>query len=258
MKPNQPVFDFTVLGSGTCAVTQERSCAGYALRCQDQLYMLDMGFGTLRRMTQATIDYREIDAVLITHEHLDHSGDLVPFLMALHHTPGFIRRKPLTIIGPSGFYKFLKACRALYGNWVLESEGFDLSVHEMSNDRLDINKCTIKAYTMHHSRPTIGYRIEYRECVLAYSGDTGACANLISLNQDADLAVLECSFPDQKSTEYHLTPEQAGTFAAKSGCKHLLLTHLYPMMDSVDIKTIVKKHYKGSVTIAEDLERIYL
>lgn len=261
MKPkneNKSVLEFTVLGSGTCAVTRKRSCASYALRCHDQLILMDMGFGSLRRLTEASIDYRHVDMILITHEHLDHSGDLAPFLMALHHTPGFTRRKPLTLIGPQGFNTFLTRCRDLYGDWLLESETFDLAIHEMNLDHLNINQLSLETWPMYHSRPTVGYRIEYQNRVLAYSGDTGRCPNILSLNHDADLSILECSFPDNYPVEYHLTPMQAGEIASKSGCKQLLLTHLYPMMDDIDIESIIKTQYSGAVSVAYDLERIYL
>ncbi|MDZ7725046.1 MAG: MBL fold metallo-hydrolase [candidate division KSB1 bacterium] len=255
-KSPETALDITVLGSGTCAITPERSCAGYALHCRDQLIIMDMGFGALRRMMQANIDYREIDVILITHEHLDHSSDLAPLLMALHHTPGFIRRAPLTLVGPKGFKRFLTGCRDLYGDWLLENETFDLVIHELDNETLEIAPCAIKACPMHHSRPSVGYRIEYQERSLAYSGDTGMCDQVIDLNRDADLAILECSFPDDQPFEYHLTPEQVGTIAAAAGCRRLLLTHFYPMMENVDIIGMVKKQYNGVISLAYDLERI--
>ena len=257
-KPDKTALELTVLGSGTCAVTPERSCAGYALNWQDQLVIMDMGFGTLRRMMHAGIDYRDIDVILITHEHLDHSGDLAPFLMAMHHTPGYTRRAPLTLAGPKGFKEFLTGCRDLYGDWLLEHETFELEIHELEHKQIEIADATIKAYPMYHSRPVNGYRIEYQGRSLAFSGDTGMCDQVIELNRAVDLAILECSLPDDQPFEYHLTPGQEGHIAAASGCRRLLLTHFYPMMDTIDIIGRVKKQYNGVISLAHDLERILL
>jgi ribonuclease BN (tRNA processing enzyme) len=110
---------------------------------------------------------------------------------------------------------------------------------------------------MAHISESVGYRIEFKDGKsMAISGDTDYCQTIIDLAFDVDLLVLECSFPDGKKVEGHLTPSLAGRIAAESHCKRLLLTHLYPVCDQFDIVGQCKKIFQGHVIMGEDLMRI--
>jgi ribonuclease BN (tRNA processing enzyme) len=71
-----------------------------------------------------------------------------------------------------------------------------------------------------------------------------------------DLLVLECSFPDGKKAEGHLTPSLAGRIGLESRCRKLLLTHFYPVCDQFDLLNQCRQVYPGPVIFAEDLMRI--
>jgi len=71
-----------------------------------------------------------------------------------------------------------------------------------------------------------------------------------------DILVLECSFPDGKKVEGHLTPSLAGRIALESHCKKLLLTHFYPICDQSDILGQCSQVYPGEIILGEDLMRI--
>jgi ribonuclease BN (tRNA processing enzyme) len=73
---------------------------------------------------------------------------------------------------------------------------------------------------------------------------------------ETDLLVLECSFPDERKVPGHLTPSLAGRIANETRCRRLLLTHLYPECDQVDVLSQCRRTYSGDVLIAEDLLRI--
>ncbi|OGP55933.1 MAG: hypothetical protein A2162_04975 [Deltaproteobacteria bacterium RBG_13_52_11b] len=74
--------------------------------------------------------------------------------------------------------------------------------------------------------------------------------------RQVDLLVLECSFPDAKKVEGHLTPSLAGRIAQESQCRKLLLTHLYPVCDRVDIVQECRRTYQGPIVLSEDLMKI--
>lgn len=247
-------MNLTILGSGTCAVTRQRSCSSYYLQAGATKFLLDMGFGALRRMTEAGIDYREIDVILCTHYHLDHIGDLSSFLMATRYTPGFERKKPLTLIGPQGFQSFLFGCRDLFGDWLLPTDEYELNIIELEAEQYRLDNCVIQALPMRHTKQSNGYRFECENKSFVYSGDTGPCDEIVQLADNADVALIECSFPDDQPFEFHLTPQQAGEIAEKAGVKKLVLTHFYPMMDSIDVKSACAQVYNGDIQIAQDLQ----
>jgi ribonuclease BN (tRNA processing enzyme) len=110
---------------------------------------------------------------------------------------------------------------------------------------------------MAHISESVGYRIEFKDGKsMAISGDTDYCQNIIDLALEVDLLVLECSFPDGKKVEGHLTPSLAGKIALESRCKKLLLTHLYPICDQFDILSQCRQVYQGQIILGEDLMRI--
>ena len=71
-----------ILGSGTITPDKDRNPSGLVVQASDMWMVVDMGPGILRRMSEAEIDVRWIDVLLITHFHPDHISDLVPFLFA--------------------------------------------------------------------------------------------------------------------------------------------------------------------------------
>ncbi|MBN2246028.1 MAG: MBL fold metallo-hydrolase, partial [Candidatus Aminicenantes bacterium] len=110
---------------------------------------------------------------------------------------------------------------------------------------------------MAHIYESVGYRIEFKDGrSMAISGDTDYCQNIIDLAFKVDILVLECSFPDGKKVEGHLTPSLAGRIAAESRCKKLLLTHFYPVCDQFDIVGQCKKIYQDQIILGEDLMRV--
>ena len=110
---------------------------------------------------------------------------------------------------------------------------------------------------MAHLPESVGYRIELKDGKsMAISGDTDYCKNMIDLALEVDLLILECSFPDEKKVEGHLTPSLAGRIGSESRCKKLLLIHFYPVCDQFDILKQVREVYRGEVIMGEDLMRI--
>lgn len=246
----------TILGSGVCAVTRERSCSCYYLEAGGLRILLDIGFGSMRRMAEAGIFYNDIDAVVCSHLHLDHVGDLAPLIMALRYTPGLKREKPLMLIGPKNFPDFLTGCRDLYGDWLLDESEFPLIIHGLDAERIVLGACIIHAAPVKHTPHSNGYRIECDGRVLAYSGDTGFCDELVTLCRDADLALIECSNPEGQPFEYHLTPSEAALAARLADVKHLVLTHFYPPEDVQKREAAAAAVFHGRISTAEDFKTL--
>ena len=87
---------------------------------------------------------------------------------------------------------------------------------------------------------------------IVYTGDTGPSAALAAWAHGCDLLVCECSLPAGMAIPEHLTPEQCGELAAVAAPRHLALTHFYPPVEQVDIRTLVGERYAGPVTLAAD------
>jgi len=166
------------------------------------------------------------------------------------------RLKDLTCVGGPGFRHYFGQIEKLYARWI-DASSYRLTVEEVLDKPLPFKDFQILAKRVAHMEESVAYRMEFQDGKsLVISGDTDYCQNIIALARESDLLVLECSFPNGKKVEGHLTPAFAGRIASESRCKRLLLTHFYPVCDQFDILTQCRETYAGEVILAEDLLRM--
>ena len=253
-------MELTILGSGCGIPSLERGAPGILIKIDNNQLLFDSGPGTLVRLLKAGVDYKSIEHAFYTHTHSDHSADLVPFIQSLWTTPNFERTKSLNLYGPSKFENFVRTLSHAFGSWVIDPV-FPLLIKELQNDQINFSNFVVTCRPMKHSNFSIGYRIEDNDNhSIVYSGDTAYNENIIELAQNADILILECSFPEKRKKSGHLIPTEAAKIAAQSNCKKLVLTHLYPPYQEIEteIKTIIPKIYSGETIIAFDFFKISL
>jgi ribonuclease BN (tRNA processing enzyme) len=247
--------DLIILGSGTGIPSLRRCSPGMVIISGGSKTLIDSGHGILRRMLEVGITYQDIDLLLYTHTHPDHVSELVPILFACKYGD-LPRERELICIGGPGFHRHFNQIKQAYGHWI-EPQFYRFTINEISGTPFSFQGMTIFSKPMAHISESVGYRIEFKDGKsIALSGDTDYCKNIIDLAFGVDLLVLECSFPDEKKAEGHLTPSLAGRIGLESHCKRLLLTHFYPICDQFDILKQCKQVYKGEVVLAEDLMKI--
>jgi len=248
-------MDLHVLGSGTCIPTVDRGPSGLALSLGSRLILFDGGGGSLRQMPKVGLDYRRIDFCCLTHFHPDHVSDLVPFLFALNYTVDFTRSLPLHILGPQGLENFYARMQGIFGHWI-EAKTYPLSLHEGKESLFDFADFSIQTLPMAHSEACIGFRVNGEGRSVVYSGDTEYCGNIVTLGRNADLLILECSFPEERKKAGHLTPPLAGRIAREAGAKKLLLTHFYPVFQGHNIRGECSREFPGEILLAVDGMRL--
>jgi ribonuclease BN (tRNA processing enzyme) len=243
----------TVLGSGTCVPYARRGPAGYFVTTAGGTLLVDSGSGTLGRLVRGGLDYRHLEAALYTHTHPDHTADLAPLLFALNYTPGFDRAAPLTLAGPSGFGAFVDGLTALQPG--IRPRGYDVELREMGDRSLDLGAARVTSYPVDHARtPALAYRVEADDATLVLSGDTQSCPGILEAARDADLLVIEASFPtDDFGPGPHLTAAEAGRIGQQAGARAIVLTHLYPHCDEHDMAALAGAEFDGRVIVGEDL-----
>jgi len=247
--------ELIIIGSGTGIPSLRRGSPGLVILSDNTKLLIDSGPGALRKMLEVGITYQDIDVLLYTHIHPDHVSDLVHILFACKYAD-LPREKELFCIGGPGFRSYFEKLKNLYGPWI-EPKSYRLTVKEISEEPLFCRDLRILSKPMAHISESVGYRIEFKdERSIAISGDTDYCQNIIDLGSEVDLLILECSFPDGKKVEGHLTPSLAGRIALESHCRRLLLTHLYPVCDRFDVVGQCKKIFQGEISLGEDLTRI--
>ncbi len=210
--------ELILLGSGTGVPSLKRGSPGLVVVTEGSRILIDSGPGTLRRMLEVGLTHHDMDLLLYTHIH--------------------------------------PKIKKVYGSWI-DSEFYQFTIKELSRRPLIFQNLMISAKPMAHLPESVGYRIEFKDGrTLAISGDTDYCRNLVELASEVDLLVLECSFPNDKKVEGHLTPSLAGRIALESRCKKLLLVHFYPVCDQTDILKECRDVYSGEIILGEDLMRV--
>ena len=246
----------TVLGSGTCVPSLERSSCAVLIRIAGKELVFDAGPGTMRRLLEAGTDIYGIDYLFLSHFHPDHTAELVPLLFANKYPDPHRRRKPLCVAGGPGLKRFFASLGSVYGHWIQLSEDMIrfVDLDERHSWELRGDGFHVSAVPVEHNPESVAFRIASSSgASVVYSGDTDYCDRLIALAQNAGLLICESAVPDEHKVPGHLTPAMAGEIATKANVKGLMLTHFYPVCGEADIAAQCRRSYTGPLFLAEDL-----
>ena len=244
-----------ILGSGTCVPSLKRHSCSILIRDENIHMLIDAGPSTMEQLLKLGVKINDINIILLSHFHLDHCAEIPPFLFATKYS-GLIRNKKLKLIGGKGIKKMYDTLNKAYDDALVFPENEFEIVELNEKGKLDLKNEDICLYysKANHRPESLSYKIvDKTGYCLIYSGDTDYCDNLIELSKNADLLICESAFPDDKKTKGHLTPSYAGKIASKANVKKLVLTHLYPECDNIDIKAQAKKHFNKTIIVAKDL-----
>ena len=245
----------TVLGTGAALATGDRVQTGLLVDVDGSTLLVDCGSGVLHRLAGVGRDPTDIDAVLLSHTHLDHVSDLSGLVKARW----MIDQSTTQIIGPPGTAADVAPLFELDG----QSERIDVTAFEIGDDpgdwiAIDVPGTageSVSATPTVHSRPGVGYRFGDR---FGFSGDTEASANLLAFFDGVDVLVHDCARPPGGEPDNHPTPEAlAGAFEiADPDIDQLYLTHLYPDAASRadEARDLVAEATDATVCIAADTD----
>ncbi len=243
--------------------------------------LVDAGPGTFVRLGELKLDLDRIDTVLLTHLHIDHTGDLPGFFKARTLTARASKIR-FTVFGPAGAGVFPSTTRFLNllfekgGAWEYQKtfgadediHGVDLRVdlNSPASQIVDANGLRITAVATHHGDcPSVAYRVDYGNQSIAFSGDMDASAvpNLVRLAKGCNLLVFHCAVldpPNSPSQLYslHTPPKRIGEAARDAGAKRLLLSHIAPDVEEASRAVLqsIQSSYKQPVSFAHDKLRV--
>ncbi len=245
-------FSLTILGSGTSIPSPGRRPASYFVRTPDASLLLDCGSGAAGSLANAGGSLQTLAGVALSHLHPDHTGDLVTLLFALVNPAHPPREQPFFIWGPPGVSALMQALRGVYGRWI-EPPGCEVTVVELSpGEPLVLGSLRLTPLSAEHTEHCFSFRAETGHGSFCYSGDTGPCAGLRQAARGVDLLVCECSVMEEEEITGHMKASEVGDLARDSGCREVVLTHLYPHIEAADPVVTVKDRFDGPVRLAQD------
>ena len=175
-----------------------------------------------------TESWPSIDAIAITHFHLDHWGDLVPWVWGSFYLSanGPIPRPELWV--QPGGAEFLVALGERLGFPDMFERAFRLTEYR-PNEPFSTGALSVTPFRVpHYKLETYAFRVENSSRVLAYSDDSAPCQELVEAARDADLFVCEATLLRAEldgEPRGHLSLEEAVTAFEESHARRLLVTH---------------------------------
>ena len=215
----------TVVGCSPAWPNPGGAQSGYLLEGPGRL-LLDCGPGVLAKLRERE-SWPRLDAIAITHWHLDHWGDLVPWVWGSTLGPGEGIDPPELWVPPGG-HEMLSAIGGRLGRPAMFEDAFDLREYAEGEPFHAAGFEVIAHRVLHYDLLAFGFRAAGNGTVVAYSGDSGPSDQLTELARDADLFVCEATLmrPNPEGgTRGHLSAEEAREAFEASGAKRLLLTH---------------------------------
>jgi ribonuclease BN (tRNA processing enzyme) len=245
----------TILGSGTSVPHPQRATPCHWLETLKGTVLLDAGASASHRMAQEQLDWPNLDAIWISHFHLDHLGGLTPFLFGVKWAPQTQERtKPMRICGPEGLRQIVDAVDNTYDYGLLE-QPFPVEVIEVGpNEDFEILPgLRASTFSTPHTKESLAVRLKDDDSKLfVYTSDTGFSDDLALFARDAALLLMECSFRRNKPVQKHLELADAMRVAEKCAPDRLVLTHLYPEWDNVDLVGEARTLWSGETIEAKD------
>ena len=241
--------------------------------------LVDVGPGAFVRLGELGVDFEHLDTLLLTHLHIDHTGDVAGFVKSRDLTYD----QPLTfrIFGPAGGGDY-PSTTAFVDRLFGERGAFaylpkfrnelrfavtdlptraDAPIREVLHEQ-DLRVTSIAVD--HDDVPAVAFRIDYAGHAIVVSGDLASKNdNLAKLAAGADLLVYDTAVLDPPGSpkqlyDLHTAPHRIGEVAAAAHVKSLLLSHIPPTVEKAPDAVLrsVKQTYGGVVTLAEDCMRI--
>jgi ribonuclease BN (tRNA processing enzyme) len=245
----------TILGSGTSVPHPKRAAPAHWLQTNRGAVLLDCGADSAHRMAQENLDWPNLDAIWISHFHLDHLAGLIVFLFGTRWAPQIQnRRKPLRVFGPEGLRNVVEKFSDA-NHYKLLNQVFEVNLVEVQPASEFEILPGIAATTLDtpHRPESLALRLKDEDSKLfVYTSDTGFSENLGSFAKSVDLLLMECSFRRNKPAPKHLELAEAMLIAREAEPKKVVLTHLYPEWDGIDLVSEARELWSGETIEATD------
>ena len=267
-----------VLGSGGPELQDKRASSSYLVWQNGRARVLvDAGGGSALRFGESGATMSQLDAIVFTHFHVDHSGDFSALIKSSWFED---RKRPLPVYGPTGndfmpstsefvsdlfgdkgAYRYLSELlvRGEKGDYKLQPH----NVAGSATPTLVLRDGDLALYAVrviHGGVPALAWRVEVGGKRIVFSGDTnGSGKGLPDLAANADLFVAHNAVPEDATgveRNLRMPPSVIGQIAADAHVKHMVISHrmLRTLGKEAQTETEIQKRYSGPVQFANDLD----
>lgn len=268
-----------VLGSGGPELQDKRASSSYLVWEDGQARaLIDAGGGSALRFGESGAQMSQLDVLLFSHFHVDHSGDFAALIKSSWFED---RKRALPIYGPAG-NDFMPSTTEFVSDLFGEKRGAyrylsellipgEESSYKMQPHNVVANSTPVAVFrtgdlavyavrVIHGQVPALAWRIQVGNRNVVFSGDTnGQDEGLVRLAMNADLFIAHNAVPEGAvgiERRLHMPPSVIGQIAADAHVKSLVLSHrmLRTLGKEDQTQSEIKKRYSGPIAFANDLD----
>ena len=281
-----------VCGSRSPLPSPGRAESCVLVEAGNDIYIFDLGNGSVNNLTQYQIPWPNVKAVLITHMHSDHMADLPDA-----HLQSWIqgRTAPLKVYGPEGINLVTKGFELAYsadyqyrsdhhGDDMLPMSIAGFDAIQITDNQLipnDTPGLEILPFVVDHYpvNSAFGFKISYKGRTVVISGDTIHDGSVQKYSKDVDLLVHSAisidivermrglaPIPQMDKIlfdiqDYHTTIKEAGEISRDANVKHLLIYHSIPTPRNKIMEDVFFRPLDGvfdEYTLSDDGTRVIM
>ena len=270
-----------VLGSGGPEIMQDRrASSSYLVWLNGKARLLvDAGGGSALNFGRSSAAFEDLDAIVFTHFHVDHSADLPVFVKASWFGD---RTRGLPLFGPTG-NRLMPSMRGFVTALFDDKQGAFRYLSDFIDSsptnayKLEAQDITatgkslwsgfhnahlrLSAIPVHHGPvPALAWRVDLADRSITFSGDmNGDNHTLVKLAVGSDLLVAHNAIPEGATgvaRQLHMPPSVIGRIAAGARVKQLVLSHRMQRTLGRETQTrhIIQQNYRGPIEFANDLD----
>jgi len=236
-------IQFLGTGGGRINLIQQlRSTAGIYAELAGQKIYLDPGPGALVKSCAQKISLQKLDAILVSHNHIDHTNDAAVLLEAMTHGT---REKRGILAAPTSVLEGEDKAISFYHQGLAEKK---LTLKPGDEFNIDKLKITVTP-TEHTDKAGIGF-IFHAEKTISYLSDTNYTKKVSQHHKDSDIIILNCVYlkwDESKANGYEK--------------KHMDVDDCIKFITDIKPKVAILNHFGmgiiryGAWKIAEDIEK---
>ena len=281
-----------VCGSRSPLPSPGRAESCVLVEAGNDIYIFDLGNGSVNNLTQYQIPWPNVKAVLITHMHSDHMADLPDA-----HLQSWIqgRTAPLKVYGPEGINLVTKGFELAYsadyqyrsdhhGDDMLPMSIAGFDAIQITDNQLipnDTPGLEILPFVVDHHpvNSAFGFKISYKGRTVVISGDTIHDGSVQKYSKDVDLLIHSAisidivermrgfaPIPQMDKIlfdiqDYHTTIKEAGEISRDANVKHLLIYHSIPTPRNKIMEDVFFRPLDGvfdEYTLSDDGTRVIM
>lgn len=225
-RPPSPA-SMEVIGCNAGSPQTTGAASGYLLKVADTTILVDCGPGVVAYLAK-TGRLEDLDAVIVTHEHFDHCGDLMSLA---YHRAFPVPQRPLPLFAPTSLRRTLAAFDEVFGIPTLDElraplhSQLPLRAVEIGQS-FSVGPVQVDTLAAAHPVPTMSLR--FPQLNLVYTADTALTLELIDFSRGCVL-LAEATYVTGENRDFsahgHMSGVEAGLLAHRAESPLLVLTH---------------------------------